>query len=178
MAVKLNYLVIVLVLLLVGFTAHLGYRKITSADELSSGKSPIPISQEHYRRLYLEFLRGVLILNVKVQNDTFWIYITNRSPDTAIPSGEPSRVIVCTTELISLDNKLISHYPIYFKMASPEEGDDIFSQQIAPASTAKFGYVLTIPHGIIRVKLTYEDYSPALRGEKSVVSLVEKEITF
>lgn len=176
MVLKAKYPAIILVLLLVGLVGYFAYRKITSVN-----KSPVlgnvsTLSpDEQYREQYLEFLKAVLILNVKVKKDTAWIYITNRSPIGVIPSEEPNRVLVCTTELIALDNKPIGSYPEYFKMAPL---DNISSQQIAPATTVKFGYDLTIPHGIIRVKLTYEDFSMAWRGEIPVILLAEKEIKF
>lgn len=184
---KTNYPAVILVVLLVGIIGYFGCLKITSAYKLPvSGKVPTPISNEQYikqyqqyLKQYLEFLKSALMLNIRIKEDTVWIYITNQSSE-ALPSEKPYRVIVCSTELIDLDNKLIGCYPEYFKMEPLESSDKTPSQQIAPVTTIKFGYDLTIPHGIIRIKLTYEDFSIFGRGEDKMpsVSLAEQEIIF
>jgi hypothetical protein len=172
--------------LLIGIIGYFGCRKIISPDKSPTpGKVSANISEEQYLKQYqqyieqyIEFLKKALTLNIRVKEDTAWVYIANKS-NGAIPSGKLSRVIICSTELFDLDNKLIERYPEYFK-ASPEASNDITSEQLAPLTTVKFGYDLTIPHGIIKVKLTYEDLSMTGRGEDEIpaVPLVEQEITF
>ena len=170
-----NYSVFILVLLLLGFFGYLIYRQNTSSDKsFDSNKSIFSISSGRYP----EFLAKMLVLDVELEDQTVWILITNKSLDMPIPAEEPHRIIVCTTELIDSKDKLIGRYPEYFKPTPRKIRDSVPSQQIAPNSTVKFGYDLTIPHGIIRVKLTYEDFSKAWRQDMPRLFIAEKEILF
>ncbi|MFH1227079.1 MAG: hypothetical protein V1701_04135 [Planctomycetota bacterium] len=176
MSLKLNYPAVISVLALVGLAGYFGCKRIMGTGKPAGpDKAAVTAAGEQYSKS----LADVLVLDVKVEDGTARVFITNKSQTESVPSEKYYKVLVCATELITADNKPLNSYSEHFKPAVLANADNPGEQQIAPATTVKFGYDLTIPHGIIRVKLTYEDFFAAGPGETPpAVALAEKEIRF
>ncbi len=127
---------------------------------------------------YPEFLRESLNLEIKIVDKTAWISLTNKSNKETIPNEETHRSIVCATELLDAGNQPLGVYKEYFKRQPPEMG--IPSMQIAPGATTKFGYDLTTPHGIVRIRITYEDFSAVgtNQPDDGKILITEQEVKF
>jgi len=164
--------VVILFILLV-FVGYLAFLKINPpVGVVKNPNTPDSIASGRYH----EFLKEFLKLDIRLDNNTVWISLTNNSPDQLMPSEESHRAIVCITEIMDQGNKQLGVYKEYFKR-SPENSP-VPSQQIQPKTTEKFGYDLVIPHGIIKEQIIYEDFSAVGQSDGGKVLIVEKIVEF
>ena len=126
---------------------------------------------------YPEFLRETLDPRIEVEGKTAWIWLINKSENGSIPDEESHRAIVCTTELINATGQIMETHKEYFKRPTPNSNE--ITQQIGPKTSAEFGYDLTFAHGMVRIKITYEDFSVTDKDENAgKIFLAEKEVSF
>ncbi|MBI5778791.1 MAG: hypothetical protein HZA49_04990 [Planctomycetes bacterium] len=170
-----NFVLIAALLVLVALLSGIiGYRYRTNPiNQPDLAATPDSIASGRYP----EFLREILEPHVEVEGKTAWIWLINKSEKERIPDEESHRAIVCTTDLINTDGQIMETYKEYFKRPAPNFTE--ISQQINPKTSAEFGYDLTFPHGKVRIKITYEDFSVTDENkEAGKIFLAEKEASF
>lgn len=170
-----RYAVICLSIALGAFAAFVIFTNIRKPFTAPQ-ENPVPISVSSGR--YPEFLKASLQMDVKLENKTLWIFLANKSVDTPLPSEEPHRTIVCSIDIFDETGKNAGSYHEYFRPKNPLEIKDTPSHQIPAYKTIKFAYDITLPHGIARIRLTYEDFSKMWQSGSSTLLLDEKEVKF
>jgi hypothetical protein len=138
---------------------------------------PFPaISNARYAR-YPELLKESLVVNLVKKDKECEIRLTNNSK-LPIPAEESTRAIVCTTEIFKNNGERMGSYNEYFKPLPKSIRDTDASYQIPPHETIILGYVLQIPHGQVKVTVSYQDLSKQYQMGDSVLLLVVKKMDF
>lgn len=164
---------IIALLIIVAFISYLVYYNVNSAPKTPEN-TVVPSSIASGR--YPEFLKEALKLEVKVEDKTAWIFLTNSAADQPIPSEESHRAILCVTEIFDNENKPIDTQREFFKR--PPLDVLVPTEQIEADKTKKFGYDLTIPHGRVKVSVTYIDLSASEQFDAGRVLIAEQEVKF
>lgn len=165
---------IIALLIILVFLGYLVYHNVNPAPKVPTD-IVVPSSIASGR--YPEFLKEALKLEVRVEDKTVWIFLTNSSIDQPIPSEESHRAILCATEIFDGENKLIDAQREFFKR--PPLDVPVPTEQIEAKTTKKFGYDLTIPHGRVKVSVIYIDLSVSEQSDDAGrVPIAEQEVKF
>lgn len=160
---------------LLAFAAFLVFTNL-GKPLITPQENPVPISVSSGR--YPEFLKASLQMDVKLEDKTLWIFLSNKSVDTPLPSEEPHRTIVCSIDIFDETGKNAGSYHEYFRPKNPLEINETPSHQIPANKTIKFAYDISLTHGIARIRLTYEDFSKMWQSGSSTLLLDEREVKF